>query len=56
MNDRLLDAAEVAELLHIPTSWVRAETRAGHVGRGLDLAREHGGAELTSSGEWKADA
>jgi Helix-turn-helix domain len=28
MNDRLLDATEVAELLHVPVSWVRAETRA----------------------------
>jgi Helix-turn-helix domain len=28
VNDRLLDAAEVAELLHVPVSWVRAETRA----------------------------
>jgi excisionase family DNA binding protein len=26
--DRLLSAAEVAERLSVPTSWVRAETRA----------------------------
>ena len=31
VSERLLDAAEVAELLHIPTSWVRAETRAGRL-------------------------
>ena len=31
MTERLLDAAEVAELLHVPVSWVRAETRAGRL-------------------------
>ena len=31
VNDRLLDAAEVAELLHVPVSWIRAETRAGRI-------------------------
>lgn len=29
MTDRLLDAAEVAELLHVPVSWVRESTRSG---------------------------
>jgi excisionase family DNA binding protein len=32
MNDeRFLDAGEVAELLHVPVSWVRAETREGRM-------------------------
>jgi excisionase family DNA binding protein len=29
MTDRLLDAAEVAELLNVPVSWVRESTRSG---------------------------
>jgi len=29
MSDRLLDANEVAELLGVPTSWVRESTRSG---------------------------
>ena len=29
MTDRLLDAIEVAELLHVPASWVRESTRSG---------------------------
>lgn len=29
MSDRLLDAAEVAALLHVPVSWVRESTRSG---------------------------
>lgn len=29
MGDRLLDAREVAELLHVPVSWVRESTRSG---------------------------
>jgi excisionase family DNA binding protein len=31
VNDRLLDAPEVATLLGVPVSWVRAETRAGRM-------------------------
>jgi excisionase family DNA binding protein len=31
VNDRLLDAAEVAELLNVKVSWVRAETRAERI-------------------------
>ena len=31
MSDRLLEAKEVAELLSVPESWVRAETRAGRM-------------------------
>jgi excisionase family DNA binding protein len=31
VSDRLLDAAEVAELLAVPVSWVRRETRAGRM-------------------------
>ncbi len=30
-DDRLLEASEVAELLHVPVSWVRQETRAGRI-------------------------
>ena len=29
MSDRLLDAGEVAELLHVPVRWVRETTRSG---------------------------
>ena len=31
MNDRLLTAAEVAERLSVPESWVRQETRADRI-------------------------
>jgi excisionase family DNA binding protein len=31
VSERLLDAGEVAELLAVPVSWVRAETRAGRI-------------------------
>lgn len=31
MNDRLLDAKEVAERLNVPESWVRQETRADRI-------------------------
>ena len=31
MTARLLDAGEVAELLNVPTSWVREQTRAGRL-------------------------
>ena len=30
-DGRLMDAAEVADLLHVPLSWVRQETRAGRI-------------------------
>jgi len=29
MSDRLLDAAEVADVLNVPTRWVREHTRSG---------------------------
>jgi excisionase family DNA binding protein len=29
VSERLLDAHEVAELLHVPVSWVRESTRSG---------------------------
>jgi excisionase family DNA binding protein len=29
MTDRLLSAAEIAELLHVPERWVREHTRSG---------------------------
>jgi excisionase family DNA binding protein len=31
MSERLLTAAEVAELLAVPTSWVREATRSGRL-------------------------
>jgi excisionase family DNA binding protein len=31
VTDRLLNAPEVAELLAVPESWVRRETRAGRI-------------------------
>lgn len=31
MSDRLLTAAEVAELLSVPVSWVREATRSGAI-------------------------
>jgi excisionase family DNA binding protein len=31
MNDRLLEATEVAELLSVPVGWVREHTRSGAV-------------------------
>ena len=31
MNDRLLDAREVAEWLGVPVSWVRESTRSGAI-------------------------
>lgn len=30
-DDRLLDAQQVAELLNVPTGWVREHSRAGHL-------------------------
>lgn len=33
MNERLLTAAEVAELLAVPESWVREHTRSGTLPR-----------------------
>ena len=38
MTDRLLEAHEIAELLAVPLSWVRAETRAGRIPH-LELGR-----------------
>ena len=29
MTDRLVDASEVSERLHVPVSWVRESTRSG---------------------------
>jgi excisionase family DNA binding protein len=31
VSDRLLDAAAIAELLAVPTSWVREHTRSGAI-------------------------
>ena len=38
MNDRLLTAAEVAELLSVPETWVREQTRSGNLPH-LELGR-----------------
>jgi excisionase family DNA binding protein len=45
VTDRLLDAAEVAELLHVPERWVREHTRGGlipcvRLGRYIRYRRE----------------
>jgi excisionase family DNA binding protein len=31
MTERLVDAKEVSELLHVPVSWVRESTRSGAI-------------------------
>jgi excisionase family DNA binding protein len=31
MTDKLLNATEIAELLSVPTTWIRQETRAGRL-------------------------
>jgi excisionase family DNA binding protein len=38
MSERLLDAGEIAQLLNVPVSWVRQETRAGRLPH-LELGR-----------------
>jgi excisionase family DNA binding protein len=60
MTDRLLDAAEVAERLSVPESWVRAETRAGrlpHVKLGryrrYDWPAVVGWLEEQRAGQWR---
>ncbi len=60
VTDRLLEAREVAELLSVPVSWVRAETRAGrlpHVclGRYRRYDREAvlGWLEGQRAGQWR---
>lgn len=38
-DDRLLDANEVAERLHVPVSWVREATREGRLPFAVQLGR-----------------
>jgi excisionase family DNA binding protein len=59
-DDRLLTAGEVAELLSVPESWVRQETRAGHLphlelGRYRRYDREEvlGWLEGQRAGQWR---
>ena len=50
MTARLLDAVEVAELLHVPISWVRESTRSGaipHVQLGRQARAGHAQATMT---------
>ena len=60
MSDRLLDANEVAELLAVPVTWVRQETRAGRMpclalGRYRRYDRDGvlGWLEACRSGQWR---
>ena len=60
MSERLLEAREVAELLAVPVSWVRAETRAGRLphltlGRYKRYDREAvlGWLEGQRAGQWR---
>lgn len=49
MNARLLTAGEAAELLSVPTSWVRAETRAGRMPHvALGRYKRYDAAELSA--------
>lgn len=63
MTDRLLDAADVAELLNVPVSWVREQTRAGRIphvelGRYRRYEREAVIAwlETQRAGQWRKHA
>jgi excisionase family DNA binding protein len=60
VTDRLLSAAEVAELFSVPTSWVREQTRSGDIphlrlGRYVRYEREEVLAWLTDqrAGGWR---
>jgi excisionase family DNA binding protein len=59
VTDRLLDANEVAELLAVPVTWVREQTRAGRMpclelGRYRRYEREavHAWLETCRAGQW----
>ena len=60
MSDRLLDANEVAELLAVPVTWVREQTRAGRMPC-LELGRYRrydrdavlGWLESCRAGQWR---
>jgi excisionase family DNA binding protein len=60
VTDRLLEAKEVAGLLAVPVSWVRAETRAGrlpHLTLGrykrYDEAAVFAWLETQRAGQWR---
>jgi excisionase family DNA binding protein len=60
VSDRLLDAREVAELLAVPVTWVRQETRAGRMpslalGRYRRYERDAvvGWLETCRAGQWR---
>jgi excisionase family DNA binding protein len=59
LSDRLLDANEVAELLAVPVTWVRQETRAGRMPclelgryRRYDAEAVHAWLEGCRAGRW----
>jgi excisionase family DNA binding protein len=63
VSDRLLTAGEVAELLSVPETWVRAETRAGrlpHLALGryrrYDRDAVLGWLEAQRAGQWRKHA
>lgn len=60
VSDRLLDASEVAELLAVPVTWVRQETRAGRMPclelgryRRYDTDAVHAWLEGCRAGQWR---
>jgi excisionase family DNA binding protein len=60
VSDRLLDANEVAELLAVPVTWVRQETRAGRMPclelgryRRYEAEAVHAWLETCCSGQWR---
>ena len=54
MTERLLTAAEVGELLSVPESWVRRDTRAGRLPH-LELGRyrRYERAAVQRAGQWR---
>jgi hypothetical protein len=60
VSERLLDAAEIADRLGVPISWVRAETRAGRLPcltlgryRRYDWPAVEGWLETQRVGQWR---
>jgi len=54
VTERLLTAAEVGELLSVPESWVRRDTRAGRLPH-LELGRyrRYERAAVQRAGQWR---
>jgi excisionase family DNA binding protein len=60
LSDRLIDANEVAELLAVPVTWVRQETRAGRMPclelgryRRYDAEAVHAWLKGCRAGQWR---